>query len=256
MITIFSLKKNSYSFTEDEKIILIKLLKFFAEEIPYEHGKFLSTLNLYKIDFKWAPEMTIGDDGVFGSWSISMPNTVLIRANEYSGSFYEMISSDAYKNINEKKKEIIECHKKTYNRFKEYENKLNRQSEFNEELLTFIFYLCENQGMILSTIFHELYHKFQFNKLKFLFILNQAFFSLLGYDFSSECKYSIEGDVRIKIDNVILYNKISLLYSILSGYYRKYKNNEEIQIPITDENSHFFTFAENLFEYARVHKQE
>ena len=144
--------------------------------------------------------------------------------------------------------------KNSYLKFEEFSKKHQQPSEFNEDLLSFIFYLCENQGMILATTMHELYHKYQFNTLKFLFILNQVLFTLIGYEFSTTCRYSIEGDVRIKVDNQFLYDKISLLYTILMGYSRKYKTVEEMQIQVTEENSHFFTFAESLFDYARTHK--
>jgi hypothetical protein len=78
--------------------------------------------------------------------------------------------------------------------------------------------MLEDNGMMLSTVFHELYHKWQYKTTGILYILNCLIFMLTGYEFSTKSKYSIEGDVRIHIDNEELHSTIRKFYDKFYRY--------------------------------------
>ena len=84
---------------------------------------------------------------------------------------------------------------------------------YDSKLLSFVLFLCEANGSVLSAIFHELYHKWQFTTSPFLYFVDFTLFKLFPYSLSSKCKYSIEGDVRLYVDNEVLHSAIGKFYN-------------------------------------------
>lgn len=212
LTTIFSYKKDSYEFSKKELEILRMFLEYFKYEIPNGNGSYLSMLDLDKIDFIWSPEMLLNDQGVFGLWILTFPNNVFLRPSECSSEFIDKVSA---MDLSGKRKEIVEkicCSGKC---------SMNQFPNLNvdQELLKFTIYLCECEGVMLSTILHELYHKWQFNVSKLLYIINFFVFLFTGYEFSTKSKFSIEGDVRIYVDNEELHKRISEFYRTLYYYF-------------------------------------
>ena len=85
-------------------------------------------------------------------------------------------------------------------------------------LLKYTLYLLESDGTMLSTIFHELYHKWQYKVTGPLYVVNCLVFMLTGYEFSTKSKHSIEGDVRVYIDNDALHKAVGKFYERLYKY--------------------------------------
>ena len=212
LTTIFSYKKNSYPFSKEEKEILLKLLNFFKFEIPNGNGSFLSMLDLEKIEFMWCPKMALDDSGIFGSWILTFPNTVFVRPSETSKAFIEKCSE----------MKLSKSEQEKYENFKKMSERINliqfKSLNLNQDMLKFVLYLCESDGVMLSTLFHELYHKWQYNVSKPLYIINFFLFLFTGYEFSTKNRFSIEGDVRIYIDNEGLHQKLAKFYSTFYSY--------------------------------------
>jgi hypothetical protein len=204
-MTIFSFKRDSYKLSEDERKVLLMMLDFFKYEIPDGNGSYLAMLDLENVDFYWSPAMALTDDGVFGSWSFACQDKVFIRPSENSMGLASRLKT---MKLSGKEKDaaerILSYEGYAFNQFKN----LN----LDNELLKFVIYLCEGDGAMLSTVFHELYHKWQFNVSKFLYIVNFFAFLFTGYELSTKNKFSIEGDVRRYIDNEELHSKIRKFY--------------------------------------------
>lgn len=253
MTTIFSYKKNSYNLTKDEKDILLMFLNFFKYEIPDGNGSYIAMLDLDKIDFTWSPAMALNDQGVFGSWIFTFKDEVFLRPAEDSAEFVKrLLSMNLSKNEREFADNIIASKNYTFVQF--------RNLRLNQELLKFAMYLCENEGTMLSTIFHELYHKWQFNTSKMLYIINFFVFLFTGYEFSTKSKFSIEGDVRIYVDNDELHRKLSKFYNVFYSFMYIHnqlaveKSDERKEMLISQLNdletteNRFYVFCEKLLE--------
>ena len=186
MKTIFSYKKGAYKFSDKEREILMLLIEYFKHAIPDGNGSFLSMLELDKIDFMWSPAMK--DTDVFGAWVMLFKDLVFIRP------------ADDFSNVGGKHVDMFPS------------------LRLDQDLLKFTLYLLESNGMMLSTIFHELYHKWQYRMTGILYIFNCLVFMLTGYEFSTKSKFSIEGDVRIYIDNEVLHDAIGKFYEKLYRY--------------------------------------
>ena len=255
--TVFSYKNGSFELTYKERYLLMLLLNFFKYEIPEGNGSYISMLNLNKVDFVWSPKMALNEDGVFGAWMFTFPNTVFIRPSDENSEFIEYCKNakSLSKNEQEIANSVIHRHVNEYQLFKG----LN----LDMDLLRFIFYMIENQGTLLSTVFHELYHKWQFNSAKLLYIVNSIVFTFIGYDLSTKSKWSIEGDVRIKVDNDALhgvideFSKIFYQYIYCRSQLANYPDNEyaiNTLMTMKKENYLMYDFAEKLFIKIQVNK--
>ena len=212
MFTFFTCKKDAYKFSDKEKALLLMILEFFKYEIPNGNGSYLAMLELDKIDFYWSPYMSIEDNGIFGSWLLSSPNCIYVKPNQYDTRVKDILMKK--KSLSAKEKEWL----KIYEEGAISHLPIFKDLELDQDLLKFVIYLVEADGLILSTVFHELYHKWQCSTSKFLYIVNLVVFMLLGYEFSTKNKYSIEGDVRIYVDNETLHKTIGKFYSIFYSW--------------------------------------
>ena len=232
MDTLASYKRNSFSFSEIEKHILKEMLNYFKYEIPNGEGSYLMMINLDEIDFKWSPKMLLTDCGVFGTWSWSDKNSVYIRPSSINGELCEKIKSGkiAFSTEEEKEnaKDLPDFREKIV-ALKNYES-----IGFDVDKIDFIEHMIENDGTILATIFHELYHKFQYNASPLLYMLNSGFTRLLGYEMSTKISWSIEGDVRKYIDNEHLWNSIKKFGSIFIKLIRETRTKLSLEKNYSD----------------------
>lgn len=90
--------------------------------------------------------------------------------------------------------------------------------QLDQGLLKFTLYLFEADGAMMSAVFHELYHKWQFSVSKPLYVANLVMSLLMGYGLSSKCALSIEGDVRRFVDNDGFHSRLSKFYSVLYSF--------------------------------------
>lgn len=189
--TIFSYKKHSYPFSDRERLLTLILLDFIKYELKDGNGSYLDTIDLNKINFTWCANMVLNDDGTIGSWVWVKPNSVFIKPNDDSEGLHEFLKTEK---LNQKEKsladEIIQSHPHI-NPFKNISISID---EFN-----FIEYMLSME--VLVTIMHELYHRFQWDSSKIGYIFNDFVFKLCGYELSTKIHASIEGDVRVYVDN-------------------------------------------------------
>lgn len=251
--TVFSYKENSYSFSEKERQILMMFLNYFKYEIPDGNGSYLAMLDLDKVDFTWCPQMALSNEGVFGAWMVMMPSKVFIRPADGSDVLVDICAQiKLTKEQEENAKRIMLAHRD----FLQFKN-LN----INHDLLRFVFHLIEDNGMILSTVFHELYHKWQFNSAKMFYIFNCLLFFFTGYDFSTKTKWSIEGDVRKYVDNEALHSKIAEFYNMFYTYLyalNTLKNEPTNEYALKriaefeEKNTEAFRFANKVYEQIQI----
>ena len=175
-------------------------------------GSYLAMVDVDKMKFKWSPKMALTGCAVFGMWSWLEKNAIYIIPSRASDSLAKHLSSEAYKPMTNEEKvnaeAAIEMNKMSRLAVK-YKN-LN----LDEDLVNLVEFLCENDGIVLATVFHELYHKFQYTSSPFLYVINSGFFRLLGYALSTKIKFSIENDVREHVDNEVLWSSISSFLEI------------------------------------------
>jgi len=249
--TIFSLKKNSYQFTDQERAVLLMLIDFFKYEIPKGNGSYIAMLDFSNIDFIWCPSMALNDMGVFGSWSPLSENLVCLRPDVTSKTFFNLIKDES--RFSKKEREAIHTIKDNV--------KITGLPQFKNlgsdlSIFQFILYLTENKGAVLATVFHELYHKWQYESVKLFYLMNSFLVKLVGYELSTKSGLTIEGDVRIYVDNEEFHEVIEEFNRMLYNYlYNKNvlatnPENENAVNEITalqNRNFRMFQFIEKLF---------
>ncbi|MBR1988414.1 MAG: hypothetical protein IKA36_05195 [Clostridia bacterium] len=78
MTFIWDIYRGAYRFTEKEEKITRWFLRLLIKECP-KTCSFLLLLDLDKIEFYWAPGMTI-DNGIQGAWCVTSPNRIYMVA--------------------------------------------------------------------------------------------------------------------------------------------------------------------------------
>ena len=177
-------------------------------------GSYLAMIDIDSMKFKWSTKMAFTDCGVFGMWSWLDKNSVYIMPNRSSDSLAEFIKSGDFKPKSKEEKMNAEASLD----WNENSKKLKKfkSLDIDEDIVNLVEFLCENNGTVLATLFHELYHKFQYVSNPVLYVINSGFFRLLGYALSTKIDFSIEGDVRKYVDNEVLWNSITDFLSIFN----------------------------------------
>lgn len=227
MDTLASYKKNSFSFSKKELQILKEMLNYFKYEIPNGEGSYLTMIDLDSIDFRWSPKMTLTDCGVFGTWSWTSKDKVYVKPSSINKQLVENIENGEFHSSSKEELVNSSALPEMRSRYLQF----NNYSEFglDNEIVDFIFHLTDNDGVILSTIFHELYHKFQYSSAPILYIFNLAVSKVMGYENSTKCSLSIEGDVRKYVDNEHLWNSIKKFNSIFLEWISAFKTKQKLQ---------------------------
>lgn len=162
MTFLWDIYKGSYRFTEKEERITKWFLQILIEECP-RTCSFLLTLNIDKLEFYWAPGMTI-ENGIVGAWCVTSPKHVYMRAaDDHLCSF--------------RKSETI----------KDSETDSRMQSLFSTTNTV--------------TLIHELIHMFQFktspilysiNRLLTLFVDRVPFLEQIGIEYDARTNSETE----------------------------------------------------------------
>jgi len=216
-------------------------------------GAYIDIINPSLLDFTWSTRMALDEDsGVFGAWLMTYKDKVFIKADTTSKGFLEFTETNKDKfNVRDAQKiDAINSSIQTLANFKYFKN-LN----INQDAFKFTMYLCDIDGQVLSTIFHEIYHKWQYNVSPILYTINFFVFLLIGYERSTKSKWSIEGDVRIYVDNETLHKAIqsfwTSLYQYLYALNNKEQHEEEFQAKVKElqeKDSNEFRYMKQFVE--------
>ena len=189
-------KKNSKEFTPKEKEIISIIMSMVDYDLPFQKRP---SENIEKYNLRWCPAMIEENDDTYGCWSFTDPERVYVRPEESQ---------------------------QTIQKFPELKNKIGNKIRSidvilkyfpdgdKKEEIAFAMYAIENSGHLIRTCLHEMWHKEQFRKSKLGYILSCIATNLFGYERSLSKKWSIEYDVREKVDNEKLRER---LYSIETG---------------------------------------
>lgn len=134
---------------------------------------------------EWSPAMILENDDTYGCWNWTNPHKVFLRPEECSQT--AMAFPETAEMIG--------------NKIRSADVMLKWYNGKNKERISFALFAIENSGHLISSCLHELWHKEQFNKNKFYYILSCIATNIFGYDRSLTKKWSIEWDVRDKVDN-------------------------------------------------------
>lgn len=249
MKTIFSYNKNAYAFSDNQKVLVLKLISFLKKYIPNGNQAYLDDMDLDKIKFTWCTEMTIPFSDQLGGWFIIYPDKIYLAPSTDSTGLYNKAKELVESEKDTQKKQFMETSIiKSYQAQKKCRNSNFTTYKINDkdqtcDLIIFINYLCQSYSdgvSILSTIFHELYHKWQFKASYYLpYIINMIIGLIYGYEKSTKSEWFIQGDVRKYIDRKQLHEGIESFFKVFSKYIlvlnNLYKNDKEYYDALTKD---------------------
>lgn len=242
MSTIFSYNKDAYAFTQNQKKVLLKLIDFIKYYIPEGNYSYLDMLDLDKIEFTWCPKMALPISDTVGAWFLFYPNKVFIQPGQTNKQLYNLALEIQKTTSDQELKEYCKSH--IIERRQSVERSIEKSyircpfdTKQKNQMIIFIDYLIQGGSITpLATIFHQMYHKWQFNNSFYIPYLANFFVQLLfGYQLSTKLNFFIEGDVRKYIDKKELHDGISQFSSIYNHYVyllstlRKYEAKQQKQ---------------------------
>ena len=197
-MNIFEINKGAYALNDFERRFLKFLFNFYKDKD--ERFSYLNSFDFDKITFKYAPNLIIKDQGVFGCWNITFNNTIFLRPSVFDKRFADYIAnnydkdSKVYKlfigyEICIKSPKVLDVEK-----FSQLENLVGIFAAFSKDEDLEKSYNASS--CTFQTILHELYHKYQFLRNPISYIFKFFIGLFMGYDNSF-----LEQEVREKIDN-------------------------------------------------------
>jgi len=199
------LKKYSYSLSDKELMILKHVVSLVEDGLPFDKRPSTQLDRFNGIDVKWAPMMIFEDDSTFGMWTYLNHDTVFIRPEETPYTANRIDDSKLTK-IEKSRVNSMKI------RFTVMDAQFKNIKTLNKELTLFMIYLLESDGHTVSTVLHELWHRHQFMHNPLHYFLSCIMSNLMDYEKSCEKSWSIEYDVRKKVDNYELKTKLRNLY--------------------------------------------
>ena len=165
----------------------------------------------------WAPEMILSDDSTFGMWTYMHVDSVFIRPEENVSTAWR-IEWNA-KRLSDGDKMKIEAMKR---------KPVHAEAMFpyvgegvDHRSLDMLLSLLEADGHMASTILHEMWHRQQFLSNPVKYFASCLLTNIVVYDWACTQKWSIEHDVRMKVDNDGLHSRLRGLYVPFYNYVYK-----------------------------------
>lgn len=205
--------RNAFRMSDDELKILKFIVSHVEEDLPFSEKP---SILIEKLKICWAPEMIFKEDATYGMWTYTKPNSVFVRPEENEPMAYRIEWNSAM--LSAKEKDILETmkRKKCYSEvmFKDIPN-------VEHQLLTLAIHLLENDGHATTTILHEMWHRQQFMSNPLKYLASCLVTNLVNYEWACTQSWSIENDVRVKVDNDALKSKLKNLYTPFYGFIRQ-----------------------------------
>lgn len=181
-----------------------------------------------KIDLKWAPNMIFEGDSVFGCWMYTSFNSIFLCPEESKNTYYR-IKYHAYKmTAEENAKMDYMSNKRAWTDVFLKDDKI-----LDKEEVGFLLHALESEGHLISCTLHELWHRQQFIDSPLKYFISCLATNLIDYDNACSSAWSIEYDVRQKVDTEELHQKLQKLYV---PFYEYLILLNKTQIPDLPEN--------------------
>ncbi len=189
-----SYAKNAKDFSSEEIEVLSIIMSFVDFDLPFKTRP-SNSLNDYQL--QWSPEMILEENDTYGCWSFMSPKKIFARPEECqeTSRVFPELSSLIGKRI--RSTDVL----------------LKYYTGEKKDRIAFAFYCLENSGHLVSTLLHEMWHHEQFSNNPIKYILSCIWTNIYGYERSLAKEWSIEHDVRKKVDNEKLKERLKELES-------------------------------------------
>lgn len=220
--------KNSFQICDRELAILKTLVSMAEDNLPFPQK---ASGVLDDVSICWAPEMIFTEDSTHGMWTYFHLNSIYIRPEENEPMAIRIAWN--VENPSEKNKNIISSMKKKQCWS---EIMLKELNEFNHEFLTYALYLLESEGHTITTVLHELWHRQQFISNPMKYFVSCIATNLVNYEWACKQPWSIEYDVRKRVDNDIIKHKLKEIYHKFYRYVYLLNQSKKRELYLCEQN--------------------
>lgn len=202
--------RNSFRMSDRELDILSFIVSRVEDGLPFPVKP---TRLINELDMCWAPEMVFSEDYTYGMWTYMHPRSVFIRPEgneDMARRIRQHARSLSHRDIGLlAEMERTPCH--TAMLFRNIPG-------VDHALLSFAVNMLEAEGHTTCTILHELWHRQQFVSRPLWYFVSCLATNLVNYEWACTQPWSIECDVREKVDNDWLRASLKGIYTPFYDY--------------------------------------
>ena len=202
--------RNAYRLSDREVEILSYVASLVEKGLPFPQKP--SEL-VWKLEMKWAPEMIFSEDCTFGMWTYVHRNSVFIRPEDNRFTARRIEKKAKKLSLEEEAKVYTMLSAPAYS-----EVMFKHLRDVDHALLSFAVNLLENDGHTACVVMHEMWHRQQFVSHPVKYILSAILTNLVSYEWACGQSWSIEHDVRVKVDNDVLKGRLRAIYQKFYEY--------------------------------------
>ena len=198
-------KKYSYEFSQQQKLILKNVVSLVQDSLPFSKkpSKLLDELKIC-----WAPMMYLEDEHVYGMWSFLSKSQIYIRPAQSKWSSGKLLYNKGItlKRSYREKLQTIALRPVWTDVY------LKNDKSLDKYMVELLLYLLQGSGHTTTTALHQLWHRQQYITRPIWYLVSCLATNLIDYDRACQCQWSIQHDVRQKVDNYQLKKKMADLY--------------------------------------------
>lgn len=214
--------KYAYKFNAKELEILKAVVSLVEDGLPFPEKP--SRL-LDKINVCWAPMMIFEGDSTFGMWTYTHFNSIFLCPEETHYTYNRIMQQ--HFNLQENEKTEMNFLEKKASWADVF---LKNDDELDKEKIGFLMYMIEGDGHMTSCSLHELWHRQQCISNPVFYFISCLFSNLFDYEKVCTMPWSIEYDVRQKVDTQSLHKKVDDIYHKLYKYLTELNRSKDPKI--------------------------